>query len=46
ALYNAAVGIITLPEYYGCAWIIDGQHRLYGAAHAKEDIVVPVLLVL
>lgn len=43
ALYNAAVGIITLPEYYGCAWIIDGQHRLYGAAHAKEDIVVPVL---
>lgn len=24
--------IITLPPYYGSAWVIDGQHRLYGYA--------------
>lgn len=40
---NATVGEVILPEYYGCAWIIDGQHRLYGAASAKTDIMVPVL---
>lgn len=40
---DVAVGTVTLPEYYGCAWIIDGQHRLYGAAYAKKDIVIPVL---
>ena len=34
---------IELPEYYGSAWIIDGQHRLYGAARAKRDVLVPVL---
>jgi DNA sulfur modification protein DndB len=28
--------IITLPPYYGCAWIIDGQHRLYGYADIKQ----------
>lgn len=40
---DVAMGTITLPGYYGCAWIIDGQHRLYGIASAKTDIVVPVL---
>ena len=28
--------VITLPPYFGCAWIIDGQHRLYGYADTKE----------
>jgi len=28
--------MITLPPYYGCAWIIDGQHRLYGYADTEE----------
>jgi DGQHR domain-containing protein len=37
------VGTVTLPEFYGCAWIIDGQHRLYGVASAEKDIMVPVL---
>lgn len=27
---------ITLPPYYGCAWIIDGQHRLYGYSDIEE----------
>jgi len=28
--------VITLPPYYGCAWIIDGQHRLYGYSDTPE----------
>lgn len=40
---DVAMGIVTLPEYFGSAWIIDGQHRLYGAARADTDVLVPVL---
>jgi len=40
---DVAVGKVTLPAYYGCAWVIDGQHRLYGAASAKEEAVLPVI---
>lgn len=40
---DVAMGTITLPEYYGSAWVIDGQHRLYGVASAERDIVIPVL---
>ncbi|MBC8485543.1 MAG: DGQHR domain-containing protein [Bacteroidetes bacterium] len=40
---NIAMGTLTLPEYFGSAWIIDGQHRLYGVAKANEDVLVPVL---
>ncbi|MBN2423170.1 DGQHR domain-containing protein [Candidatus Woesearchaeota archaeon] len=32
---NITYGILTFPPYYGCAWIIDGQHRLYG--YSKSD---------
>jgi len=37
--------IITLPPYYGCAWIIDGQHRLYGYADSqlKKTETIPVV---
>ncbi len=36
---------ITLPPYYGCAWIVDGQHRLYGYAdtHEKFSETLPVV---
>lgn len=27
---NTAFGKLTLPGQYGSAWVIDGQHRLYG----------------
>ena len=37
------VGKVLLPGYYGCAWVIDGQHRLYGAASAKKGILLPVI---
>jgi len=43
AIEDVAVGTVTLPEYYGCAWVVDGQHRLYGVASAEKDLVVPVL---
>ncbi|MHA7820279.1 MAG: DGQHR domain-containing protein [Erythrobacter sp.] len=44
------LGILHLPALYASAWIIDGQHRLYGYAYAKEkggftndESVLPVL---
>jgi DNA sulfur modification protein DndB len=45
---DAATGFLHLPGLYGSAWVIDGQHRLYGYAHAKRDeasdrSVLPVL---
>ena len=45
---DTSTGILSLPGLYGSAWIIDGQHRLYGYAYAsrpEEDdkSVVPVL---
>lgn len=37
--------VITLPPYYGSAWIIDGQHRLYGYADLDERMTetIPVV---
>ena len=34
---DEALGILHLPQVYASAWIIDGQHRLYGYAHARAD---------
>ena len=31
-----STGYLTLPSNYASAWIIDGQHRLYGYAYAHE----------
>ena len=33
---NEALGILHLPANYASAWIIDGQHRLYGYAYARD----------
>jgi DNA sulfur modification protein DndB len=33
---NETLGKLSLPPNYASAWIIDGQHRLYGYAHARE----------
>lgn len=38
-------GMLTLPRSYGSAWIIDGQHRLFGYAlseRRKKDLI-PVI---
>lgn len=45
------LGILHLPPNYAAAWIIDGQHRLYGYAYARQtedsyredSTVLPVL---
>lgn len=29
-------GILKFPRYYGSAWVIDGQHRLYGYSETKR----------
>lgn len=34
---DASTGILSLPGQYGSAWVIDGQHRLYGYAHASRS---------
>lgn len=38
-------GILEFPPYYASAWVIDGQHRLYGYANneKKSKDTVPVL---
>lgn len=33
---DTATGMLTLPGQYGSAWVIDGQHRLYGFAYARR----------
>ena len=30
------LGVLHLPPVYASAWIIDGQHRLYGYAYARR----------
>ncbi len=44
------LGFLHLPAIYASAWVIDGQHRLYGYAYAREnggfksdETVLPVL---
>jgi DNA sulfur modification protein DndB len=37
------MGVLTMPPNYGSTWIIDGQHRLYGAAKADRDVLLPIL---
>ena len=34
---DSVFGRLVLPGLYGSAWIIDGQHRLYGFAFAKRS---------
>lgn len=33
---DSAVGTLHLPNKYATAWVIDGQHRLYGYAFSKR----------
>ena len=39
-------GWITLPSKYRSAWIIDGQHRLYGFSHLTDKFLDQSLFVL
>ena len=42
---NAQLGILSIPNAYGIAYIIDGQHRLYGYAGSdyKRTNTIPVV---
>lgn len=43
---NIKFGWITLPSKYRSAWIIDGQHRLYGFSHLDDSFLDQSLFVL
>lgn len=43
---NIKFGWITLPSKYRSAWIIDGQHRLYGFSHLEDPYLDQNLFVL
>lgn len=43
---NSRVGILRVPRQYASAWVIDGQHRLYGYARVDEkeqNAMLPVV---
>ena len=47
---HQSLGVLHLPPNYAAAWVIDGQHRLYGYAYARQfnafhedSTLVPVL---
>lgn len=43
---NLTFGWLTLPNRYRSAWIIDGQHRLYGYSHLGDKFLDQSLFVL
>jgi DGQHR domain-containing protein len=43
---NIKFGWLYLPNRYRSAWIIDGQHRLYGYSHLDDDYLDQSLFVL
>jgi len=43
---NIKFGWITLPSKFRSAWIIDGQHRLYGFSHLEDEYLDRSLFVL
>lgn len=42
---DIVLGELTFPDHYGSAWVIDGQHRLYGYLNSgkSDDANIPVL---
>jgi DNA sulfur modification protein DndB len=43
---NSRIGLLRIPRQFAYAWVIDGQHRLYGFARAHEaslDWSLPVV---
>lgn len=43
---NIKFGWLTLPQKYRSAWIIDGQHRLYGYSHLDDSFLDQCLFVI
>jgi DGQHR domain-containing protein len=48
AQYDRKKGILRIPDHPKAAWIIDGQHRMYGLkqANTRFDLVVTAFLAL
>jgi DNA sulfur modification protein DndB len=44
--YGARIGLLKIPRQYASAWVIDGQHRLYGFARAEKDLLGSLLSVI
>ncbi len=42
---SAVLGYLTLPKKYKSAWVIDGQHRLYGFTNTSvaDKVTIPVI---
>jgi DNA sulfur modification protein DndB len=36
--YGCRTGLLKIPRQYASAWVIDGQHRLYGFARSKSSL--------
>lgn len=43
---NVVFGSLTLPDRYRSAWVIDGQHRLYGFAPLEDRFLDQNIIVL
>ena len=43
ARFDQNVSELLIPNQSGSGWVIDGQHRLAGAAKASKDIQLPVV---
>lgn len=43
---NVVFGSLTLPDKYRSAWVIDGQHRLYGFAPLEDRFLDQNIIVL
>ncbi|KZL21133.1 hypothetical protein PsAD2_00417 [Pseudovibrio axinellae] len=43
---NLKFGWITLPSKFRSAWVIDGQHRLFGFSHLSDEYLDQSLFVL
>ncbi|RKY38257.1 MAG: hypothetical protein DRP72_02140 [Candidatus Omnitrophota bacterium] len=42
--HSTTIGELIFPLSYRCAWLIDGQHRLYSFVYTnKRDILLPVI---
>jgi DNA sulfur modification protein DndB len=36
--FESQFGILKIPRQFASAWVIDGQHRLYGFARSERDL--------
>ena len=44
--FGSQIGLLKIPRQYASAWVIDGQHRLYGFARAEHDLQKSLLSVV